>query len=117
MSDHTIKPGETFQLEGHCMVAYPDGTVVTANGGHVFKEPGEYRVIYADDDTETVTVEASGSGTNDTPEPADAPATDSAAPPVTTPQDGPTATLPPAAPIAGVSTPAPVQQPANGTTE
>lgn len=54
--------GDVYELEGHCMVAYPDGTVVTASGSFRFSEPGEFRVIYAEDDMETVVV-TDGAGT------------------------------------------------------
>lgn len=42
----TVKVGDTYELKGHCMVEYPDGTVVTASRQLVVNQPGKYKVTY-----------------------------------------------------------------------
>jgi hypothetical protein len=41
--------GDTYELKGHCLVAYPDGSVVTASRDLTLTQAGKYRVIYNDD--------------------------------------------------------------------
>ena len=45
MAKKTAVVGEDYALPGHCLVAHPDGTVVTSSGTYRFTEPGKYRVI------------------------------------------------------------------------
>lgn len=60
MAKKTAVVGEDYALPGPCLVAHPDGTVVTSNVTYRFAEPGKYRVIpNADpDNADEVTVRA-----------------------------------------------------------
>jgi len=40
--------GDDVALEGHCMVAFPDGSVVTASRSIKLVMDGDYRLIYPD---------------------------------------------------------------------
>jgi hypothetical protein len=42
--------GDTYELKGHCLVKYPDGTVVTASRNLTLTQEGKYQVIYNADE-------------------------------------------------------------------